>query len=302
MTNTHHLRVSMGALLLATLAASAAFAGPTTDRIRDNNRLRLAYIPQARPFTSAAGQAADGYGAALCGEIASRVKSELALPQLDVEWVPVSLDTAFTTVSSGNADVLCTPSNATLQRRKTVAFSIPAFAGGIRAVVRADAPTALRDVLEATPQPKNVWRGSPALNLVEKTRFATVAGTSSEKWLAGKVSTFKLNTATVSVPDYASGIKYLLQRKIDVFLAERDVVLAAMDDATEQKLVILKRQLTHEPLALALPRGDDDFRLLVDSALASAYSSPQFAAMYSKYFGALDDSSKQFFSWVIPPP
>ena len=302
MTNKHPLRVTLAAFALATLTASGAFAGTTADRIRENNRLRLAYIPQARPFTSAAGQAADGYGAALCGEIASRVKADLALPQLAVEWVPVSLDTAFSTVASGNADVLCTPANASLERRRTVAFSIPAFAGGIRAVVRSDAPAALRNVLEATPSPKNVWRGSPALNLVEKTRFATVAGTSSEKWLAGRVSTFKLNTATVSVPDYASGIRFLLERKIDVFLAERDVVMAALDDASAQKVVILKRQLTHEPLALAVPRGDDDFRLLVDSALASAYGSPQFAATYSKYFGALDDSTKQFFSWVIPPP
>jgi len=301
MANKQYLRMA-GALLISALTASGAFAGSTADRIRENNRLRLAYIPQARPFTSAAGQNADGYGAALCGEIAARVKSELALPQLNVEWVPVSLDTAFTSVSSGNADILCTPTNASLDRRRTVGFSIPTFAGGIRAVVRSDASTALRDVLEATPSPKNVWRGSPALNLVEKTRFATVAGTSSEKWLAAKVSSFKLNTATISVPDYASGIKFLLERKIDVFLAERDVVMAAMDDATSQKVVILKRQLTHEPLALALPRGDDDFRLLVDSALASAYSSPQFAATYSKYFGALDDGSKQFFSWVIPPP
>ena len=302
MTQKNHLRASMAALAIAALTASAAFAGATADRIRENNRLRLAYIPQARPFTSAAGQNADGYGAALCGEIASRVKAELALPQLAVEWVPVSLDTAFSTVSSGNADVLCTPANATLERRRSVSFSIPAFAGGIRAVVRSDAPAALRDVLEATPQPKNVWRGSPALNLLEKTRFATVAGTSSEKWLSRKVSTFKLNTAPVSVPDYARGIRFLLERKIDVFLAERDVVMAAMDDATAQKVVILKRQLTHEPLALAVPRGDDDFRLTVDSALASAYGSPQFAATYSKYFGVLDDSSKQFFSWVIPPP
>ena len=135
------------------------------------------------------------------------------------------MDTRFTAVMRGQADVLCTPSVATLDRRKALAFSIPVFAGGLRAVVRSDAPAALRDVLEATPAQRNVWRGSPAYNMIEKTRFATVAGTTSERWLATKVSSFKLNTATVSVPDYASGVKFLLERKIDVFLAERDVPL-----------------------------------------------------------------------------
>jgi len=147
-----------------------------------------------------------------------------------------------------------------------------------------------------------VWRGSPALTLLEKTRFAAVAGTTSEKTLARRVATFKLNTATVSVPDYASGIKFLLERKVDVFLADRHVVLAAMDDNARQKLLVLNRQMTHEPLALALPRGDEDFRLLIDTVLTTAYTAPDFAAVYGKYFGKLDEGSKQFFSWATPAP
>jgi ABC-type amino acid transport substrate-binding protein len=188
-------------------------------------------------------------------------------------------------VSSGSADVLCTPSNATLERRKTVSFSIPVFAGGIRAVVRTDAPQRCATCCERQPSTRTCGaarRAEPA----GKDALRHRRGHELREMAGRQGSTFKLNTATVSVPDSPSGIRFLMERKIDVFLAERDVVLAAMDDATSQKVVILKRQLTHEPLALALPRGDDDFRLLVDGALASAYSSPQFAAMYSKYFRA----------------
>jgi polar amino acid transport system substrate-binding protein len=230
------------------------------------------------------------------------VKAHLGLPQLKSNWVAVRADNAFSTVAGGQADVLCTPTNASLERRKALSFSIPAFAGGVRAVVRNDAPAELRNILEAAPSQRNVWRGSPSLTLLEKTTFATTAGTTTEKRLAGKVASFKLNTATVSVPDYASGIKFLLERKIDVFLAERDAVLAAMDDNARQKLLVLNRQLTHDPLALALPRNDEDFRLVVDTALSGAYSSPEFAAMYGKYFGSLDEASRNFFSWATPAP
>ena len=108
--------------------------------------------------------------------------------------------------------------------------------------------------------------------MIEATRFATVAGTSSERWLKAKKSSFKLNSATVSVPDYASGIKFLLEDKIDVFFADRDVALSAMDTSAMQKLRVLNRQITQEPLALALPRADEDLRLLVDTALSSTYS------------------------------
>ena len=307
MSNKEHpgmrARNALGVLLVASLASSTAFAGAALDRVRESGTLRLAYVEQAKPFTSpGSGGGVEGYGAALCERIAAQMKSQLGLAQLDVQWVPVGVESAMAALSGGQADLLCTPSNATLERRKSVSFSIPTCAGGIRAVVRNDATTQLRDVLEAKVTAKPVWRGSPALTLLEKTRFAAVAGTTSEETLARRVASFKLNTATVSVPDYASGIKFLLERKIDVFLAERDVVLATMDDSARQKLIVLNRQMTHEPLALALPRGDDDFRLLVDSVLTATYSSPDFAALYGKYFGSLDEGTRQFFSWSTPAP
>jgi ABC-type amino acid transport substrate-binding protein len=292
----------LGALLLAACISGTALAGGTLDRIRDSGHIRFAYLPNAKPFTSGSGGAVEGYGADLCKRIAEQVQSSLGLPQLTVDWVEVRADNVFSTVSGGEADVLCTPSNATLARRKSLSYSLPVFAAGVRAVVRSDAPMALRDVLEANPAQHNVWRGSPAMNLIEKTTIAAVTNTSSERWLTSKVKGLKLNTITKSVPDYATGIQMLVDRKIDVFLAERDVVLAAMDVKTQANVVVLKRQITNEPLSLALPRNDEDFRLQVDTALAAAYNAPEFSSMYVKYFGKLDDAARNFFAWVTPAP
>jgi len=295
-------KLHLGALLLAGCISGTALAGGTLDRIRDSGHIRFAYLPHAKPFTSSGSGGAEGYSAELCQRIADQVKSSLGLAQLTVDWVEVNAQNVFSTVSGGNADVLCTPSNATLERRKSLSYSLPVFAAGVRAVVRSDAPMALRDVLEAQPAQRNVWRGSPALNLIEKTRFAAVTNTSSERWLTSKVKGFKLNTTTKSVPDYASGIQALMNRDVDVFLAERDVVLAAMDPKTQSSLLVLKRQITNEPLCLALPRDDEDFRLQVDTALTAAYNAPEFSSMYVKYFGKLDDATRNFFAWVTPAP
>lgn len=290
------------ALLLAACITGNAFAGAATDKVRSTGQLKLGYLANAKPFTSGgANGAAEGYGAALCERVAAGLKVGLGTSQLAVEWKSLTPDSALGAVASGEVDILCTPLSATLERRRSVSFSIPTFAGGVRAVVRSDASTQLRDILEATPTQKPVWRGSPALTLLEKTRFATVEGSVSKDVLAQKVASLKLNTATVSVPDYASGIKFLLERKVDVFLAERDVVLAQLDEASRDKVVILKRQLTHQPLSLAVPRGDDDFRLAVDTALAAVLASPEFPALYSKYFGSLDDGTRTFFTWATPP-
>ena len=299
---TNKLSAVLTVLVLGATASMTASAGEALERIRTSGHIRFGYLAQAKPFTSAAASGSvEGYGAALCEKIAGGLKSQLGAADLAVDWVPVTIDTAASAVSGGQVDVLCVPSNATLERRKSVSFSIPVFPGGIRAVVRNDVAPQVREALENNPRTRPVWRGTPAQGLVEATRFATVAGTSSERWLAGAVRKFKLNTATVSVPDYASGIKFLLERKIDVFLAERDVVLAQLDDASRSKVTVLKRQFTHQPLSLALPRGDDDFRLAVDTALTAVLSSPEFPALYAKYFGSLDEGARTFFTWATPP-
>jgi len=305
MSNKLYPRFAAALTVLAfgALAAGTAFAGEALDNIKSSGHVRFAYLPNARPFTSANDSGAvDGYGAALCGKVADALKAQLGAPQLAVDWVPVTIDSAAGAISGGQADVLCTPSNATLARRKTVSYSIPVFAGGIRAVVRNDVAPQVREALELNPRQRPVWRGTPAQGMVEATRFATVAGTSSERWLAQSIRKFKLNTATVSVPDYASGIKFLMENKVDVFFAEADVALAAMDMKAMQELRVLNRQITQEPLALALPRGDEDLRLAVDTALSATYSAADFPALYGKYFGGLDDANRTFFSWVTPAP
>ena len=307
MTNKHRHRLSAWHCCSRPLSRGTAFAGA---HARPHPRQRppaprLSTRGQAVHLAGAGG-AVEGYGAALCERIAARVKSQLGLSQLAVDWVPVHARQRARAPWRAATPTCCArPSNATLERRKTLSFSMPVFAGGIRAVVRNDvAPQRCATCSKRNPAQRNVWRGSPALTLLEKTRFATVAGTSSEKWLAGKVASFKLNTATVSVPDYASGIKFLLERKIDVFLAERDVVLAAMDDKrAARSCVVLNRQLTHEPLALALPRGDEDFRLLVDTALSAAYNSPEFAVAVRQVLRHARRRHRATSSaWVTPAP
>jgi len=76
-----------------------------------------------------------------------------------------------------------------------------------------------------------------------------------------------------------------------------DLMAAVTAGDTERVTALLA-----EDPALAMARGDEDFRLLVDTALSSTYSSAEFPALYAKYFGMLDDSTRNFFAWVTPPP
>lgn len=293
-------------LSLMCIAATPA-AGATLDRIRERGNITFGYLVDARPFSFLdANGAADGYAVGLCRRIADRVKVRLSQPQLVVKWTPVRFDNRLQDVARGNIDLLCVPVSATLVRRETAAFSLPIFPSGNRAVLRADAPTELRDALSETPNTKAVWRGSPAAKVLEKTAFAVVSGTSTQNWLAERGTTLHINARVVPVPDYRTGLQQLLDRKVDVFFGDRTAVLSALppaarEDAHEQ-IVVLDRLFTHDPVALALARNDDDFRLLVDGTLSQLYQADAFPAQYAKWFGEFDERTRQFFIWNTPAP
>jgi polar amino acid transport system substrate-binding protein len=47
--------------------------------------------------------------------------------------------------------------------------------------------------------------------------------------------------------------------------------------------------------------GDEDGRLAVDRALSRAYGTPEFRAIYTKWFGEPDDAATSFFRAVALP-
>ena len=154
---------------------------PTTtlDRIMNADRLALGYRADAAPMShrGASGQPG-GYSVALCNRIADVLKRTLARPSLAVKWIPVS--TGFTDLADRRVDLICGADEITLANRARAPFSIPIFPGGVSALVRADADTALQDALEERPKPyAPLWRGTPPPTLEHRTYSALVG---SPRW------------------------------------------------------------------------------------------------------------------------
>jgi polar amino acid transport system substrate-binding protein len=294
------------ATLAATLIAGAALptSAATIDRIKETSQINFGYVADARPFTSSStGGQPEGFGIDLCQQLADRAKTTLEVPQLKVNWIPVTKADYLSQIQAGSVDLLCTPINETLERRADVSFSIPVFPGGIRAVMREDSALALREALSETPAPSRpLWRGSPAVKVLGKKSFGVVAGTTSETWLAGKINTFQIDSKAVPVANYHEGIKKLLKGKIDVFFGDRSLVLGAMDAEAGKKLIILDRFLTFERYEFALARGDEDFRLLVDRTLSESYAAPGFSDQFFKWFGEYDAKTRFFYDWNVILP
>jgi polar amino acid transport system substrate-binding protein len=298
------MRIKTSALLAlaGTMLAGAmpASAGATLDRIKETGHIRLGYVPDAKPFTWMGGSSPEGYGVQVCEAVVGQLKIQLGLPDLKTDWVAVSIESRFAEVQTGNVDLLCLPTSDSLSNREQASFSLPVFAGGNRAVIRRDASAALRQTLSGERPDKPVWRGSPAAKLLADTTFAVVPRTSTEAWLNERGAALGIKARVTQVADYRSGLQAVLDRKADVFFGDRSVILGALDPAQRDQFIVVDRLFTHEQAGFALLKNNDDFRLAVDTALSNIYPSKNFADLFARWFGPMDERAKTFFMWSTP--
>ena len=219
----------------------------TLDRVRATGKLTLGYRLDAQPFSyrDASGPRT-GYSVVLCQRIADQVKTDLGLPTMTVEWVEVSPADRFSAIQQGKIDLSCGPDTVTLGRRKRRRRSrSPIYAGGIGAVLRADAAAPLRDILaHGQPPSQPVWRGSPARTILEKKTFSVVKGTASENWLAGRISAFEIDAKVVPVDNYGAGMQRIIDGTSDVFFGDRVILL----DAAKRKCICREVGRARSPL------------------------------------------------------
>ncbi len=284
------------------IAHAAPASAATLERIRETGKLTLGYRVDARPlsYQDESGKAA-GYAVALCEKVAEEVKAELGLSSLTVDWVPVTAEDRFSAMQQGRIDLLCGTDGATLAQRKVSGFSIPIYPAGIGAVLRDDAPMGLWNVLEGRKRFRLIWRASPA-EVLEKQTFSVVAGSRGEQWLNGRLEKFQIDARVVPVESYEAGVQAVLERKADVFFAERNILLDAVTRSpSPDDLDDIERRFTYEPLAMALQRGDEDLRLLVDRTLSRLYGAADFGGFYAQWFGEPDEDTLEYFRMIALP-
>ena len=266
-------------------------------RVRQTGTLKLGYYADARPlsYQDETGKPA-GYAVAVCQQIVNDLRIALQSPSLAVDFVVVGAADRFEAVKQGRIDLLCGPSVPTLARRKDVSYSIPVFPGGLGALLRADAPAQLREVLSGREAPyRPLWRGSIGLAL-QKRNFSAVTGTTSLDWLNSKIDQFKIDAKVVPVDSHDEGVQKVLDRATDVLFGERNMLLDAKKRSPSSgDLIVIDRQFTYEPLAMALPRGDEDFRLFVDRSLSKLNRSGMIQSLYRSFFGEPDEDTLTFF-------
>jgi ABC-type amino acid transport substrate-binding protein len=90
-----------------------------------------------------------------------------------------------------------------------------------------------------------------------------------------------------STKSHAEGLALLEDGTISGYFGERDILIVLLRDSkAPQELMVADNYLTIEPYALALPHGDEAFRLAVDRALSHIYLSDEINQIFERSFSA----------------
>ncbi|MEO0622456.1 MAG: amino acid ABC transporter substrate-binding protein [Pseudomonadota bacterium] len=290
------IRLLAALLLLATPAA----AGPTLDRILSEKTLRIGVRTDAPPFASLVDGRPQGFSVDLCGLIAGAIVTTSKIEGLEGTMITVGAENRFDALAKGEIDILCGATTATLTRRESMAFSVPTFSTGLGAVVAADAPALLREVL--------IEGGPAALSqaaVAEALKAQTVgarAGTTAEDWLASGPLSKIDGIAVTPVDDHAAGIAAVAEGRLAAYFADKAILLGQLRGSAEaESFAVSKVAFTTEPYALALPRGDEDLRLVVDRALSFLYRQGAILKIYERHFGRPSPQVLLFYSMAALP-
>lgn len=286
--------------LLSLLPALAQAA--TLEQVRASHTLTLGYLADFSPFSVQDGDKVSGYAIDLCLKVTEQVQQTLALSDLHVQFQPVALADEITAVSSGQVNLLCTPTVANLERRKQVSFSIPVYTAGVTAVVRKDAPAALLNVLNGKQAHSGpTWRATLNRGLANQT-FAVVAGGVTELWVRRQLQALGVIATVITVAGNEAGFEAVVQGKADAFFSERMLLNNLLARHTEEDaLMLVERIYEYAPVSMVLPRDDEDFRLLVDSVISEMYRSGAIEQAYQDHLGGATESVRRLFKLYALP-
>ena len=247
-------RIAAVALTAAVAFTGAAQAGKL-EEIRDRGTVRIGVSLGGEPI----GFRDDknnpvGYDV----DVATQLAAKLGVP---VEFTDVSGDARISMLVSGQLDIVVANTSATLERAKTVNFSIPYNRAGLRVIVQKDA-------------------GIASLKDLAGKKVVVGRGTTGESFLKKAVPDAELVYTDNFSPD---GVLQLQQKRADAAIEDSSLLdyLATKND----NLVTLPGLFSSDPIGIAVAKGDPEFVRWLDMFVSDYIQSGAYEANYKKWWG-----------------
>jgi glutamate/aspartate transport system substrate-binding protein len=253
--------------LAAACGASAAAAQTVLERVSAGGALVIAHRESSVPFSylDAAGKPV-GYAVDLCLHLAEVVRRKTGMKNMPVQFLQVTPANRVDIVAQGKADLECGSTTNNAERRQKVAFTIPHFITGARLLVKTS--SAIDRVEDLMGKKMVSTKGTTPLKAAQQANRERLMG-----------------ITILEAPDHARALEMVEKGEADAFLMD-DVLLfgLAANRPDPKALKVVGRFMTTEPLAIMLPKGDPDFKKMVDDEMRRLITSREIHAIYDKWF------------------
>lgn len=255
---------------LAVLAVPSAQAAPpgnsVVQRIQVTGAVRLAHRESSVPFSFVADGKPMGYAVDLCLRVVDALRTTLRMPQLRVEYVPVSPANRIAAIVDGKADLECGSTTNNRERRDQVAFTIPHYIAGSRMIVKAD--SGIRKWSDL--------RGKTVVSTTGTTPLVQVRKMNDSGAMGWRV---------VEAKDHAEAFAMVESGRADAFVMD-DVLLYGLRANARNPAAysVTGDLLTIEPYAIMLSKHDAEFKKLVDRAMIASIYDQETQKLYRKWF------------------
>jgi polar amino acid transport system substrate-binding protein len=244
-----------GMALAVGLAATSAAQAGKIDEIRERGTVRIGVSLGGEPigFRDAQNNPV-GYDV----DVATQLAEKLGVP---VEFVDVSGDARISMLVSGQIDIAVANTSATLERAKSVDFSIPYNRAGLRIIVQKDA-------------------GITSLEGLAGKKIVVGRGSTGETFIKNAAPEAELVYTDNFSPE---GVLLLQQKRVDA--AIEDSSLLDYLATKNENLVTLPGLHSNDPIGIAVAKGDEGFVRWIDMFVSDYIQSGAYETNYKKWWG-----------------
>ncbi len=241
----------------------------TLKQVADSGEFRIGFVPDAPPmsFDDEDGNPT-GYSIALCRNIANAVKKVVGLKEIKLSYVPLILpEDRINAVVNHTVDIECGATTITLSRREEVDFTLMTFiTGGAVLSLTGNSINSVADLAGNT--------------------IAVIRGTTTHAAIRDYIDNNEFKLTLRLINGHYEGMELLNTGKVDGYASDRTMLVGQVVRSEDRSRYSISRDVfSFEPYALMLARGDTDFRLVADRALASLYSTARIRRIYHDWIG-----------------
>jgi len=258
------------ALTLAASPAAAEELSGTLQKIKETRKVTLGFQEASVPFSYLDDNARPiGFALDICLKIVDAVKKDLGMPDIAVDYLPVTSSNRIPLMVNGTIDLHCSATTNSAERQKQVTFTNTHFLSATRFAAKKSSGINTIDDLKG----KSVTAVAGSVNLTQLIKVNTDR---------------KLGINVLPAKDQAEAFLMLETDRAQAYALDDVQLAVAIARSKEPALYMISDEAFSkaEPFGVMLRREDAPFKALADRATAELYKSPEIEVMYRKWLEA----------------